>query len=404
MQRRRFLRQAAATLALSSAPALVLPARNVGTASRDSSAPMPASASCLENYADVVPIQARTDRITDVRVGLRPFRHAGPRVETQVLGAKTIVHNYGHGGAGWSLSWGSSTLALRLAQAAGARSIAVIGGGAMGLTSAVLARQAGLPVCIYTKAPPLEAYSMAATGLWTPDSQLCDAAHASALAERWKTMAATSFARYQNLLGLPGKPIEWIRGYSLSDTPFALQSDVVEGEPRYGRLRDRSRDFIPRFVDLCATGHPFPQPYVRRWTTLMFNISAYAHMLITGFLGSGGCIKVVEFVQAADLLDLPEDVVINATGYGARQLFSDESIIPIRGQTARLVPQQEVTYGLSTHQFNVVPRSDGLVVRSKGHGGDYNNSDDTPDVAESETAVRRLGEMFENMPRGRPAF
>lgn len=106
MQRRRFLRQAAATLALSSAPALVLPARNVGTASRDSSAPMPASASCLENYADVVPIQARTDRITDVRVGLRPFRHAGPRVETQVLGAKTIVHNYGHGGAGWSLSWG----------------------------------------------------------------------------------------------------------------------------------------------------------------------------------------------------------------------------------------------------------------------------------------------------------
>ena len=37
-------------------------------------------------------------------------------------------------------------------------------------------------------------------------------------------------------------------------------------------------------------------------------------------------------------------VVINATGYGARTLLKDESIIPVRGQIAWLIPQLEVNY------------------------------------------------------------
>ncbi|AOB31994.1 D-amino acid oxidase [Bordetella sp. H567] len=381
MKRRQFLGRMGATVALSSAPGMVL------------------AASCSNSDVSLSPIQARTDRITDVRVGLRPFRHAGPRIEAQRLGTKTVVHNYGHGGAGWSLSWGSSRLALRLAHDAGARSVAVIGCGAMGLTSAVLARQAGLAVCIYTKDMPSDVYSMAATGLWTPDSQLCDAVHAPRLAARWKEMANASFARYQTLLGLPGKPVEWIRGYSLSDTPFGAHSEAEEGEPVYGRLRDPSHDFIPRPVELCKGSHPFGQPYVRGWTTLMFNISAYAHMLLTSFLASGGRIKVIEFTRPGDLSNLREDTIINATGYGARKLFGDDSIVPIRGQIARLIPQPEVAYGLSTSQFNVVPRSDGLIVRSKGHNGDFNNSNDVPDLAESESAVRRIASMFDGMRR-----
>lgn len=41
------------------------------------------------------------------RVGLRPARHGGPRVEAQrVPGGGRIVHAYGHGGAGMTLSWG----------------------------------------------------------------------------------------------------------------------------------------------------------------------------------------------------------------------------------------------------------------------------------------------------------
>ena len=48
----------------------------------------------------LAPIRAQTDRITGVYVCTRPFRAAGPRIETQRLGEKTLVHNYGHGGSG----------------------------------------------------------------------------------------------------------------------------------------------------------------------------------------------------------------------------------------------------------------------------------------------------------------
>ena len=70
--------------------------------------------SSFEPAAPLAPIRARTDRIFDIAVCLRPFRPAGPRVETERLGNVLIVHNYGHGGSGWSLSWGSAMEALPL--------------------------------------------------------------------------------------------------------------------------------------------------------------------------------------------------------------------------------------------------------------------------------------------------
>lgn len=398
MQRREFLRQAGVTLSVASAGALaacarqpVLPAKVLPPSG---SPPMPA-VRLLPGAAELAPIRAQVDRITGVYVCTRPFRAAGPRIETERLGEKTIVHNYGHGGSGWSLSWGSSTLALRMTQATGVHQLGVIGCGALGLTSALLAQRAGLSVRIYAKALPPDVYSMRASGLWTPDSRICDAEHAPALADRWEEMAGTSFGMYQSLLGLPGKPIEWIDGYSLSDTPFGQPGHAVPDEPEYGEF-ERVR-FTPHAVELAAGSHPFPLPYVRRYTTLMFNISSYARMLMSDFLTAGGKIEVREFNHPHELLQLPERTLINATGYGARALFGDDSIIPVRGQTARLIPQPEVTYGLSAPHLSVVPRSDGLLVQVIGDTGNFNNSDTTPDRAASEAAVRQLADLYARM-------
>src|SRR5712692_9394855 len=60
----------------------------------------------------LMPIRAQPDRIFRVTVCLRPFRAAGPRLDVERVGDKTVVHNYGHGGSGWSLSWGSSGIAV----------------------------------------------------------------------------------------------------------------------------------------------------------------------------------------------------------------------------------------------------------------------------------------------------
>src|SRR5215471_9313038 len=85
-------------------------------------------------------MRVNLDRITRITVCTRPFRAQGPRLDVEQIGEQTIVHNYGHGGSGWSLSWGSSTIAVRNALATGATEIGVIGCGALGLTSAILAQ------------------------------------------------------------------------------------------------------------------------------------------------------------------------------------------------------------------------------------------------------------------------
>jgi D-amino-acid oxidase len=50
------------------------------------------------------------------RVGLRPFRKSGVRLEREQLhDGRTVIHNYGHGGAGFTLSWGCAHKALAMA-------------------------------------------------------------------------------------------------------------------------------------------------------------------------------------------------------------------------------------------------------------------------------------------------
>ena len=50
------------------------------------------------------------------RVGIRPFRRSGVRVErTEMRDGRAVIHNYGHGGAGFTFSWGCARAVLRLA-------------------------------------------------------------------------------------------------------------------------------------------------------------------------------------------------------------------------------------------------------------------------------------------------
>ena len=50
------------------------------------------------------------------RVGLRPFRKSGVRLERDRLGdGRAVIHNYGHGGAGFTLSWGCANDVLEIA-------------------------------------------------------------------------------------------------------------------------------------------------------------------------------------------------------------------------------------------------------------------------------------------------
>src|SRR5690242_12092367 len=186
---------------------------------RNAAAPPPVPSRSALPYTPlpgVAPIRARADRIFRVTVCLRPFRAAGPRLDVERVGDKVVVHNYGHGGSGWSLSWGSADIVVRQAIEAlnarqdGSKELAIIGCGALGLTAAATGQRAGLRVTIYAKERPPFVRSSWATGSWTPDSRIALTSAAPAdFGARWEQMARTSFAMYQSYLGMPGTPIEW---------------------------------------------------------------------------------------------------------------------------------------------------------------------------------------------------
>ena len=59
-------------------------------------------------------------KILAERVGLRPFRKSGVRLEHDRLSdGRTVIHNYGHGGSGFTLSWGCAENVFQIAQPSG---------------------------------------------------------------------------------------------------------------------------------------------------------------------------------------------------------------------------------------------------------------------------------------------
>ena len=83
------------------------------------------SAAILERTAAIAP-QLRGAKILAEQVGLRPGRHESPpgtRRSTPM--GSTVIHNYGHGGAGFTLSWGCADEVVTLAQEWQAATVAV---------------------------------------------------------------------------------------------------------------------------------------------------------------------------------------------------------------------------------------------------------------------------------------
>src|SRR5688572_11927916 len=50
-------------------------------------------------------VNVSPDRVIRTVVGLRPFRPTGFVLKSEKIDSKSVIHNYGHGGGGISLSW-----------------------------------------------------------------------------------------------------------------------------------------------------------------------------------------------------------------------------------------------------------------------------------------------------------
>jgi D-amino-acid oxidase len=116
------------------------------------------------NACGLPPVHVDESREIRTVVGLRPFRTSGFVVKAEKVNDTILIHNYGHGGGGITLSWGTSKLAVDLGAQSHSGAVAVLGSGAVGLATARLLQEAGFPVTIHTKALPPQTTSNVAGG------------------------------------------------------------------------------------------------------------------------------------------------------------------------------------------------------------------------------------------------
>ncbi len=324
------------------------------------------------------------DNVIRSIVGLRPYRPSGFVVKSEQFDDKVVVHNYGHGGGGITLSWGSSALAVRETLGMEHRDVAVVGGGVMGLTSARLLQDAGWKVTIYTKEVARHSTSNRAGGQWSPASVYDKDVVTDAFMSQLVWAAKVSHHAQTNLGGAD-YGIRWMENYFLSDKPF-------DDEDRYPGLAD----LFPYEATLQPDEHPFNVPYVRVMVTMMVEPATFLRRLTEDFHQAGGQTVLRNFADRSEVLALEEPVIFNCTGLGAKALFGDDELTPVKGQLVFLPPDLDVDYltiGGGDELLYMFSRSDALVLGGTSKEGDWSTQ---PEPAETARIVAGHQRIFSN--------
>ena len=316
-------------------------------------------------------------------VGHRPYRPSGFVVRSEKLDDKTVIHNYGHGGAGITLSWGSSALAVRETLGMEHRTAAVIGSGVMGLTSARLLQDAGWNVTIYTRDMARHTTSNVAGGEWGPNSAHDPEVSTAAFRSQLEFAARIAHHAHTNLGG-PNYGIHWTELYMLSDEPF----DTDEGE---------FASLYPYETELRPDEHPFASPYVRCALTMMIEPAIFLRRLTEDFLQAGGAFVIRNFEDKAELVALDEPVIFNCTGLGAGKLFGDTEITPAKGQLVYMPPDPDVDYltiGGGSSNLYMFSRSDVLLLGGTFKIGDWTTHPEPEETARIVAEHQRIFSKF----------
>jgi D-amino-acid oxidase len=320
---------------------------------------------------NLAPVKASWDRIIRTTVGLRPHRDAGFVLKPDKLDDKLLVHNYGHGGAGMSLAWGTGLMAAEFATQHQSRQAAVIGCGSVGLTCSRQLQRRGFDVTIYALAVPPNVTSNMSLAGFTPASGLVENDRRTREWDAQYRRAADISYRQLQLLAGPHFGVSWLDNYALVEELPSPQPSSSEPPNLNAGLTVGGEVFGPG-------EHPFATKYAIRSPQIRIEPSIYLENLMRDFVLFGGHIVIRKFETPRDLAALREPIVINCTGLGARDLFGDQELMPLKGQLTVLAPQPEVNYHTNggvppvpgaSLGIHMMARSDGIVLGGTSQRG-----------------------------------
>ena len=316
------------------------------------------------NGCNLAPVLVSPDREIRTVVGLRPFRPSGFVVKAEKLGEKLVIHNYGHGGAGITLSWGTSQLATALLPGEPVSSVAVLGCGAVGLATARLLQDRGLRVTIYASELPPNTTSNIAGGQWHPFAVFDSEKKTPEFMNQFLQATEFAYRRYQTLLG-PRYGVRWIRNYFLS------RHEITDDDESRAL-----RPFVPETRILTESEHPFSgYHFVLQYDTMLIEPPIYLNAMLSDYRIAGGTVMIRHFDSVSQLQQLAEPVIFNCTGLGARALFDDQELTPIKGQLTVLLPQAEVNYlAMMEDDLYMFPRTDGILLGGTFEKGEWSLS------------------------------
>ena len=328
------------------------------------------------------PVKVARNRVIREVVGLRPYRSSGFVVAATKMGPKLLVHNYGHGGGGVTLSWGTASLAVDLARdfvhtrSSSRRKspirFAVIGSGVSGLSTGLLLQrrfQNGPgTVTIYAKDLPPNTTSNIAGASWAPTSVFEPDQVTSTFTDQFRQACQISNRAFQLLVGTE-YGVRWIEMLELMRNEAWLQQELPGGNALYSQIE------IHRDPDRY-----FGFPYVRQYYSMLIEPSIYLAALLRDFYVAGGKVVVKEFRSREEIARLPESVIFNCSGLGSRDLFNDQSLTPVRGQLEILLPQAEIDYCYLSRGY-MFPRRDGIVLGGTWDHDDWNLKPDPEQAA-----------------------
>lgn len=286
------------------------------------------------------------DRILRVVAGLRPCRHGGLRLDTETLGNKTIIHNYGHGGCGITLSMGTAIAASdALDRATPAdQPVAVLGAGVVGLTTARELAIRGRKVSIYADRIGQETLSMLAGALFLPVG--IDLEHPDIGKDRFRKILHDSKNSFQ----------------SLDQSRFGIESLTVF-EPAYAH--DDEHYFDNGTIDQPVLHDRLPIPGPPRcghsFQTLFIHTPTLLSALIDDLKSKQVPIHPKSFEATEQIEALSEQAIVNCTALGSRRLFNDHAIYPARGILVHLEPQ-DLGYAIHDGFKYMFPRNDALIL------------------------------------------